>query len=83
MIPSPQPNRPTPQGAPLSHPMPPLFIAWLPPSAPLPHPDHVTVPLYATQERTEVLAEVQLPVAGGAEAEGWMLAGVALVLPPL
>lgn len=69
------------QGSPLSQAMPHLYVAWLPPGTQLPHPQHLAVPLYATPDRVNVLAEVQLPVATVEEVEVWTLAGVALVLP--
>lgn len=71
---------PPKQSDPLSQPLPPLYIAWLPRGAPHPHAQHVTAPLYATGERAAAIAEVQLPVEGPGEGGGWALAGVALVL---
>jgi hypothetical protein len=61
-------------------PMPPLVMAYLPPAAPLPHPTHLATPLYATQERGRVIAQLQLPVASPEEAQRWALAGVAVML---
>ncbi len=61
-----------------------MGLAWIPKNQALPYQSFITVPLYATQERARVLAEVQMPLpSGGGQAEdtaGFTLAGLALFL---
>ncbi|KAJ9505746.1 hypothetical protein QJQ45_029247, partial [Haematococcus lacustris] len=70
------------QDAPTSKIIPPMTLAWLPKSAALPYTNFIPTPLYATHDRAKVLAEVQLPLAPGADedAAALTLAGLALFL---
>lgn len=57
-----------------------MGLAWIPKDQGLPYTSFMSVPLYATNDRSKVLAEVQVPVAGEDEAKQWTLAGLALFL---
>lgn len=61
-------------------PVPPATFAWIPKTDPHPYPNHATVPLYVTADRSKLLAEVQMPVVSVEEQVQWTLSGVALFL---
>lgn len=75
----------------MSH-IPPVRLEWVPkvdPSgnplpdasgAAMPYPAWMPVPVYNSQERDKLVAELQLPLRDPAEQTKWTLAGVALIL---
>jgi hypothetical protein len=78
---------PNSQDSPFVSAAPQLLLAWLPEDAAKPHPVAISVPLYLGQDRSKVVAELQLPVTSSSssnrtvEQQQWVLAGTALVLP--
>mmetsp|Transcript_33539 Transcript_33539/g.74227 ORF Transcript_33539/g.74227 Transcript_33539/m.74227 type:complete len:2007 (+) Transcript_33539:3-6023(+) len=69
------------QDAATSRSVPAMALAWIPKDSPYPYGSAaMSVPLYATEDRSRVLTEVQMPVSGSEEAAQWTLAGLALFL---
>lgn len=66
--------------SPISNPMPPVVLAWVPQETPHPAALHINVPLYSEADRKIVIAQLQLPVPDKTAIQQYLLAGLAASL---
>ncbi|KAK9815706.1 hypothetical protein WJX72_008353 [[Myrmecia] bisecta] len=71
---------PVEPSSPTSSPIPAVTMAWIPQDHPDPIQPHLSLPLYLSDSREHVLADVQLPISSLEERRQWILAGAALFL---
>ena len=68
--------------SPTSTAMPTCYVAWATKTSPLPVEPHLEAPLYVDAGRTNLLADIQLPLQDPSVSAQWILAGVAAVVSP-